>query len=104
MLGFGALGELALGQVATDDKALSVDVGAFVIAGQDVGLYATRYLTAETGVFTLTFNSAELARGRLGLSVTSGGGVRGLRASSGGGVRGLNASAGGGGKGLRIRA
>lgn len=93
MLGFGALGELALGQASDENRALAVDVGAFVIAGQDVGLYATRYLTAETGVFTLTFKSAERARSRLGLSVTSGGGVRGL-----------NASAGGGGKGLRIRA
>lgn len=93
MLGFGALGELALGHASDENRYLAVDVGAFVIAGQDVGLYATRYLTAETGVFTLTFNSAERARSRLGLSVTSGGGVRGL-----------NASAGGGGKGLRIRA
>lgn len=94
MLGFAALGENALGEFANvASLTISGQSVGLTISGQSVGLYATRYLTAETGVFTLTFNSAERARSRLGLSVTSGGGVRGL-----------NASAGGGGKGLRIRA
>lgn len=89
MLGFGAIGELALGESGT----VSTEAGNFVITGHDVGLYANRILDAGCGVFTITGQAAFEGRTRPGLSVVSGGGVRGLRASSGGG-----------GKGLRIRA
>lgn len=93
MMGFAALGELALGQSPTANKVLGVDVATYAITMNGVGLLHHKLLSAEPFAMTLTFNGVELARGRLGLQVVPGGGVRGLRAK-----------AGGGGKGLRIRA
>lgn len=93
MLGFSALGEVALGELADASAAISADAATIVVAGNDVGLYANRVVTAEMGAFVVTFCAVELARGRAGLSVRSGGGVRGLRAGASGGGKGLRISA-----------
>lgn len=90
---FGAIGEFTIGELPASNVVVAAAAATITITGHDVGLYASRVLTAEAASFVLTFNSVELARGKVGLSVSSGGGVRGLRASTGGG-----------GKGLRIRA
>lgn len=110
MLGFAALGEIAIGEGVALASTNFVAAGAtLTISGQDAGLYATRYMTvdagafaltgmdanltavrtiaAEAGVFTLTFLSAELRRSvRL---INTGGGTRGLAARAGGSPRGL---------------
>lgn len=94
MIGFYALGTLPLGASEIEtSRAVFGEAGAFVITGNDVGLYATRLLTTDTGTFSITGVDALFERTANRLRVSSGGGVRGLRASSGGG-----------GKGLRIRA
>ena len=87
MLGHSALGETALGDFGGSSN-LTAGVGAFVISGQDVGLYSQSHIDIGTGQFTLTFNPVQFGQTRVGLSVISGGGVRGLRASSGGGGKG----------------
>lgn len=92
MLGFGAIGELAIGQFESE-AANASNAGVFTITGQDVGLFVGRVLTAEVGVFTITGGVSLTAQTRAGLRVIAGGGARGLKAT-----------AGGGGKGLRIRA
>lgn len=62
MLGFGALGQSALGQYPDDATAyaLAVDVGAFTFSGVAAGLTAARYLAADAGTFTLTGNDANV--------------------------------------------
>lgn len=89
MLGFAPLGSIALGQPADSNKTVVGDAATITLTGQDAGLYANRVLTAEAAAFTVTFNQAELVRGRSGLNIRAGGGARGIKASSGGGARGL---------------
>lgn len=93
MMGFHALGQQALGALATTDRTVSASVGTFTLTGQSVGLLFHRRLTASVGTFTVSGVTADSIRS-----------TKRLRISSGGGSRGLLASAGGGGKGLRIRA
>lgn len=92
MIGFAPLGDINLGGLR-NQNAVVASLATMSITGHDVGLYANRVLAVDGASFALTGGTIELARGRVGLSVASGGGVRGLKASSGGG-----------GKGLRIRA
>lgn len=77
MLGFGAIGELALGE--SGDPAGMLGTGVFTMTGNDVGLYVGRVLEADAGTFTLTGQTSLTARTRAGLNVRSGGGARGLR-------------------------
>lgn len=89
MLGNFALGQQALGGSGIRKVTLSAAVGAYTLTGQDASLRVSRRLAADVGAFTLTGQADDNVRGRLGLSVRSGGGVSRLLAASGGGGRGL---------------
>lgn len=132
-VGWGALGELALGEIDTAPRvsfqlvfnvallnftraALTASKGDFVLSGNDASLGRFLGVKATTPMaLTVTFNPASLLvrRGLIaGVGTFSGGGQvidmtrarRGLSVRSGGGASGLRMSSGGGSKGLRIRA
>lgn len=114
MLGFAALGEMALGELVTVVSSDLIAAGATVtISGQVAGLYATRYLTADAGGFTFAGFESNLAVAR---SITAEAGAfvmtfqpaqlsKGVRfVRGGGGTRGIAVRPSGGARGLRIRA
>lgn len=73
MLGFGALGQYALGEAPEDDVflALVADSGAFTWSGQSAGLSAVRSLSAGAASFTVTGQDAGLRVARAPLSAGS---------------------------------
>lgn len=89
MLGFAALGELALGQIPVFGKIVQSDVANLAITGQDANIYCTRLITADAAALTLTFGSIELVKAKQGLHVLPGGGARGITSRTGGGAKGL---------------
>lgn len=61
MLGFDAIGRLALGEAsASTSKAIQIDAGSFSITGQAAGLSNARKVTAEAASFTVTGSDAAL--------------------------------------------
>jgi len=61
MLGFDALGRLALGETsASTSKAIQIGVGSFSVTGQAAGLAAARKITADAGAFSVTGRDAAL--------------------------------------------
>lgn len=65
MLGFDALGKLALGQVERElvnEYTLAAGVGAFTLNGQSAGLIADRFLYGDAGSFLLAGQDADYQR------------------------------------------
>ncbi len=66
MLGFAALGELALGgSPYPTANQLVADVGSFTLTGQDVGLRATRIEAVGVGVFVFTGKDVDSIFGKI---------------------------------------
>lgn len=131
-VGFGALGEFALGQMEKDEAVsfvltfgpailaasrlpLTAETGVFQISGPDTGLVKFLGLRAGSSAITVTFNDATLKAGRVLIAgtgaITLGSTVidftrasRGLRIRPGGGASRMQASSGGGSNRLRVRA
>lgn len=74
MLGFGAIGQYALGEIAADDVGLVVvaEAGNFAWTGVDVAIRAARSLSAGPGAVAYTGHDASLVAARIPLSPEAG--------------------------------